>query len=552
MNRKAKLHRVLLCLCICLFTMSRTGSAAPSTADTAQISPYALPSNDQLQKFLLQSAKWYRTVSDVHQVAHDEDDVLFLDDNQAIVRQIVRLSFDFVRADLALANSSSQGNNAATTGHADIVSPDLGRILELERQTDQAHEKAKQEVETLTRELAIAHGADRARLKVALDDAQSRLGLIDSGVKTVHGLVQFVQSADTDRNHGGDLLSLIGDLSQTVPEVDNPTSLVSRPAFQGATSSLMNSGHDSGILDLTSRVSAERHKLHLIDDMLRLTDALVLSQRTLRGPMGGTLNQLIQSVLSSTLQASDLSLLQKQKLQLDSLNAELAGISPAMVALDKQKVLLEIYRAHLEEWRRTVDREYRQAWKAVIFRIAVVLAIIGMLALFSEFLRRFAERQVHDAGRLRLINITRRFAMFGAVGSVIAAGVASDWKSLATLIGLITAGVAVALQNVILASVGYFLLVGKRGIGIGDRVQFSGITGDVIEMGLLQFQLKEFDVQKRQYTGRIATFSNSFVFVSPATGLLKLSSAAQGAVPEGAEPLPGPESREQLSRNGKK
>jgi hypothetical protein len=48
-------------------------------------------------------------------------------------------------------------------------------------------------------------------------------------------------------------------------------------------------------------------------------------------------------------------------------------------------------------------------------------------------------------------------------------------------------------------------------------------------MGLLQFQLREFDVQKQGYTGHVATFSNSLVFLSPAIGLLKLNSTLENA-----------------------
>jgi hypothetical protein len=44
-------------------------------------------------------------------------------------------------------------------------------------------------------------------------------------------------------------------------------------------------------------------------------------------------------------------------------------------------------------------------------------------------------------------------------------------------------------------------------------------------MGLLQFQLREFDVEEGRFTGHVATFSNSLVFVSPAIGLLKFNSA---------------------------
>jgi len=85
----------------------------------------------------------------------------------------------------------------------------------------------------------------------------------------------------------------------------------------------------------------------------------------------------------------------------------------------------------------------------------------------------------------------------------------------------LAAGVAVALQSVILSAVGYFVLVGRRGIRIGDRVQISGVTGDVTDIGWLQFQLKEIDTRTQQPTGNVVTFSNSFVLASPATGLSK-------------------------------
>jgi small-conductance mechanosensitive channel len=80
---------------------------------------------------------------------------------------------------------------------------------------------------------------------------------------------------------------------------------------------------------------------------------------------------------------------------------------------------------------------------------------------------------------------------------------------------------AVALQNVIPAVVGYFLLIGKLRMRIGDRVQISGVTGEVVDIGLMQFQIQELDTPGEQPTGRVVAFSNSFVFVSPASGLFK-------------------------------
>jgi len=104
---------------------------------------------------------------------------------------------------------------------------------------------------------------------------------------------------------------------------------------------------------------------------------------------------------------------------------------------------------------------------------------------------------------------------------------------LATYLGLLSAGLLLALQNVILPSLGALVLLGKRGFRVGDRVQVSGITGEVINMGLLQFQLSEFDVHEGRFTGHVATFSNSLVFLSPATGLLKFNSAP-GKAPKAA------------------
>jgi small-conductance mechanosensitive channel len=120
-----------------------------------------------------------------------------------------------------------------------------------------------------------------------------------------------------------------------------------------------------------------------------------------------------------------------------------------------------------------------------------------------------------------------QFLTLLAIAVVLLFVLTSNLKSVATYFGLLSAGLLLALQNVIPASLGALLLVGKRGIRIGDRVQVSGITGDVIDMGLLQFQLREFDVQKQRFTGHVATFSNSLVFLSPAIGLLKLNSTLE-------------------------
>ena len=79
--------------------------------------------------------------------------------------------------------------------------------------------------------------------------------------------------------------------------------------------------------------------------------------------------------------------------------------------------------------------------------------------------------------------LVRRILVWCVVAVIVAVTFASQLGSLATFAGLMTAGVAVALQSVILSVVGYFFLIGKYGVRVGDRVQIAGITGDVVDLG---------------------------------------------------------------------
>lgn len=303
-------------------------------------------------------------------------------------------------------------------------------------------------------------------------------------------------------------------------------------------------GRDAGILGLVSDVSAMKHKLHVVDEKVRLTDTLTLSTNNLRIPLAGFITHLIQRVATSNSPTSDLLSLREQKSHLDAITVDLKELSPVIVALDKQKVLLAEYKSHVLPWRIAVAGQYRQAWKQLLIRVIIILAIIGILVAIGHLSRRFTLRHIHDPNRQRFISMSHQFLTLFAITVVIVFALASDLKSVATYFGLLSAGLLLALENVILATLGSLLLVGKRGIRIGDRVQVSGVTGDVIDMGLLQFQLKEFNVENGRYTGHVATFSNSLVFVSPATGLMRFDSAQENtsqaaAGKSGPEPQAG-------------
>src|SRR6266849_1430562 len=494
------------------------------SADTTQNS-YQLPSDAQVIGYLLQSVTWYRHLYTERQVASDPGDLVFLNDNQALESEIVKLSFEFAKADAALAKTATSPHDALATLAAP-ASADLAHFIELKNRNDQLTQQTSEDIGKLNENIASARRVDRQKLNAALDDAQSRLELLQAVSQAVNDLIQFVQTARTAKANTSTLDLTIDDLAQSIPELSSPATPLSKLPVQDADSRTSNSWRETVLLGLASEVSALNRKLRVVDEKIRLTDNFLLSAKNIRTPMSGFITRVLQRAVTSNLQTSDLLLLREEKSQLDALTLELKAFSPAILALDKQKALLEEYESHLQPWRTAVASQYRQAWKKLVVRLLIVALIVGLLFGMGEISRRLALRRIQDPNRRRVISMVHRFLTLFAIAVVALFTVASDLSSLATYFGLLTAGMAVALQNVILASLGYLVLMGKRGIRIGDRIQVSGITGDVINMGLLQFQLREFDVEEARFTGHVATFSNSLVFVSPATGLLKFNSAA--------------------------
>ena len=108
----------------------------------------------------------------------------------------------------------------------------------------------------------------------------------------------------------------------------------------------------------------------------------------------------------------------------------------------------------------------------------------------------------------------RRVVVTGVIVVVVALGLVNEMGSLATYAGFLTAGLAVALQNPIASVVAYFFLIGRYGLKVGDRVTISGVTGEIVEIGLVRLYLMEMtgDGADVHPTGRVVGYSNSVIF----------------------------------------
>ncbi len=103
-----------------------------------------------------------------------------------------------------------------------------------------------------------------------------------------------------------------------------------------------------------------------------------------------------------------------------------------------------------------------------------------------------------------------------------------DPTRLTTALGLVSAGLAFALQKVVTALAGYVVILRGRVFAVGDRIVMGGVRGDVIELDFTKTRIMEMGqpppvqtaepamwVQSRQYTGRIVTVSNARIFDEP-------------------------------------
>ena len=103
-----------------------------------------------------------------------------------------------------------------------------------------------------------------------------------------------------------------------------------------------------------------------------------------------------------------------------------------------------------------------------------------------------------------------------------------DAGRFASIAGLITAGIAVALQRVIMSFAAYLIVLRGRIYAVGDRITMGGVRGDVVRVGFMQTTVMEMGapppmsnenqdtwVNARQYTGRIVNLTNDKIFDNP-------------------------------------
>ena len=475
--------------------------------------PAPVPTSGQfVLKHLKQTIAWYEHIGAANRGASAPSDVLIQDSIHASSTQVVKLAFAFARNEANRFTSNGEEESAATADVSPAVAKANDRVSHLQSQID-----------SLTSGLPKAPRKNRKILESQITALNADLKLAKAVQTSLRQMVSLATAPGTAQNGG--LLASVDELASVVPAVDSgseqPPERNAAPAFQA---------DSAGILELASQAFSAARKRVEIAGLLTNTQALLTETEGMVAPLRNEFRNAISvgdNISGSIGSQTDPAQIEAERKQAETLSSRIKQISTLGAPLAGQRIAIQASISALQQWNSETVEQYDAATRYLVLRTAVLAAIIIFVLVAGEALTRLAYRYVHDSRRRRQVMLIRRFAVGAAITLVILLTVFHGFGSFATIAGFVTAGLAVALQNVIVSIVAYFFLIGRYGLRVGDIVTVTSITGEVVEIGLLRFYLVELsgsDIEVHS-TGRIAVFSNSVIFQPSA--LLKHPSKTQ-------------------------
>lgn len=532
--RRRKLSTALLVLALSCLTIAQQPStqtpppqpASQPTQPSATATPNIALSSDDVILLLTQSVNWYRQNSIEQSITTETSDLTFLADNQRISVEVVQLAFEFARQAEQTAPRPAKPSANAKNKKPDSTPVNAAALAQYQtlvqasQKADQDYQQALADVQTATKNLQAATGKKRTEAEAALATEQSELALRQARRDTLHNMLEFVSASATSGSGFTGLHTQIDALGRSVPSV-----LSSSPSAPGTSQSdgslptmtlNKNQSEPSGLWGLATDLVHLSHKKNVLDQQIAETNDLKDLSKQTRTPLIADLKAALQQAdnLSSQPDSTDPTVLAQQKQRFDSLTSQFKTDSSLISPLSKQSILLNLYGKSLNAWKDSLTSQEKDDAKNLLIRLSVLLIIIGAIVVASRLTRRAIKRYVLDSRRRAQFLLLERLCLWFVLGLVLLLTFAAQLNSVATFAGLITAGVALALQNVIVAIVGYFFLIGKFGIRVGDRVQIQDVTGEVVDIGLARLHVMELGGKgtDSQPTGRVVAFSNGIVF----------------------------------------
>jgi small-conductance mechanosensitive channel len=494
--------------------MSAT-SAMPSVAASAASVAASAPDAHNVISYLSDVINWYGHLGTEAQLVRDPDERLFFADDRQTAGEVLRLGFEYARAQAAFLAKNNANVGAAATSAALPPSDNragtagMGNITQTYEKLGAAGNALREQIKDLQARLAKAPARQRNGIAAQIQEAQNELDLNQARVDALKALAQF-ESGRASSDQSGALSAQIDELEHSVTDANK------KPLAPSLETAVAPASAPTGIFSLISDLIALGNKLDALEQNRALARALSARAAGVRKSIIATITSLDArgNALAEGTGSADVATLKDRKKSFESLLEKHKLASAAALPLSKQIVLLGIYTNNVDRWQAAIQQRRGSELRSLAIRLIGLLASLLLIFAGSIAWRWLTNRYVTDTRRRGQVMAARRLVLGLLVLIVLLINFADEIGSAATVVGFAAAGIAVALQNVILSIAGYFFLIGRFGIKVGDRVQIGGVTGDVIDIGLVKLSLMELGGTgaHREPTGRVVVFSNAVVF----------------------------------------
>jgi small-conductance mechanosensitive channel len=196
------------------------------------------------------------------------------------------------------------------------------------------------------------------------------------------------------------------------------------------------------------------------------------------------------------------------------------------------------------QWSALITQQSHSLAHTLLFNALIVIVVLIAMLVLDGWLQRLLNNPKLDRRQVETLRSITRVALRVVAVIVILLIVVGMPTQLGTMIGIVGAGLTVALKDFIVAFFGWLILMGRNGIRLGDWVEINGVSGEVVELGMFHTVLLETGnwSDPGHPTGRRVTFTNSFAiekhYFNFSTSGQWLWDELQVVVPAGRDPYP--------------
>lgn len=399
--------------------------------------------------------------------------------------------------------------------HPPALSPEAQKISDHLQSAQKQLETDQGQVDQLTKSLAQAPDAQKSALQDRLDLAQSQLELDKDEVATANQ----------------DLLQAGGNVHQRIQKMmqEHTSAANNRPAATTAADPLSTL---HGLVEKFRQWTALRKKQHFLQfaaSQATLTAGQLTGQRqklaaelaNSKGNVPGLAHGATAAASTPAASASatpgataaaPTPATGASAPSLLTTTRQLAADQKLLTSLDERvsdrHQLAETY----TRWDEAVGTQATAVLHAGLISVTTVIVILLLLVFVDQWLEHLVGRMKLDRRQLETLRSVARVGLQLLGFLVILLMLVGMPTQLGTMLGIVGAGLTVALKDFIVAFIGWLVLMGKNGMRLGDWVEINGVSGEVIELGMFHTVLLETGnwTDAGHPTGRRVTFTNSF------------------------------------------